>query len=573
MERTGEVIYKNKILVLASAVVIVIISLIAIPRIVKDVDWSLCLQKGSKPYQAEMLLREKFGGSIPTQVLVKGDIKDPATLKTMRYVERYLNTVPLISESQSIASIISEMNDVMNDRYIVPETREGVANLWFLIEGEDILGQMVTPDNSEALIQGKLATMATKPLVLAVDRVDQFIEKLPKSLAVFDLREVPPGKSKAFLEARTKDITDKLLWDLQAKGIDIERSKVEELISSALFQKETKGEVYVELERKIANYLLSDESDVSVTSKSTAEAIARDVVERIKKDGSILPEKISKIVKSKIKGVSNEDVDYLSESLVALISETKGKVKVKLVFQALKEILPPGSGKIRDLYKELKGDLWEMNENLMVMNMDEFRRISGGSNPPEVQELSISIIQTGLAPVLKHMEAALTPSQIYSLLTALIFVVLLLILLQRSAIGGIISVVPISMTILLNFAIMGYMGIGLDSFTSMIASIAIGLGIDYAVHFNSRFQRELSNLKDELKAMKRTLGTTGVAIIINALTVGLGFLVLLMAGGQHIRRFGGLTALTLFSSALFTLVVLPALILVFKPGYLRKARN
>jgi predicted RND superfamily exporter protein len=104
----------------------------------------------------------------------------------------------------------------------------------------------------------------------------------------------------------------------------------------------------------------------------------------------------------------------------------------------------------------------------------------------------------------------------------------------------------------------------------MIASNAIGLGIDYAVHFNSRFRRELFDLKDELQALKKTLGTTGVAIIINALTVGLGFSVLLLAGGQHIRRFGGLAALTMLTSAVFTLMVLPALTLAVKPKYLGK---
>jgi predicted RND superfamily exporter protein len=132
MEKIAEVIYMKKIVVLILAAVIVVLASIGIFRIIKDVDWSLCLKKGSKSHRAEMLLREKFGGSLPVQVLVKGDIKDPVTLKSMRHMERFLNTVPLVGESQSVASIISEMNDVMNDRYVVPESREGVANLFIL---------------------------------------------------------------------------------------------------------------------------------------------------------------------------------------------------------------------------------------------------------------------------------------------------------------------------------------------------------------------------------------------------------------------------------------------------------
>ncbi len=76
-----------------------------------------------------------------------------------------------------------------------------------------------------------------------------------------------------------------------------------------------------------------------------------------------------------------------------------------------------------------------------------------------------------------------------------------------------------------------------------------------------------------MKALKRTLSTTGVAILINALTVGLGFAVLLLAGGQHVRRFGGLVALTVLLSALFTFTVLPAIIVILKPKFMRKEKE
>lgn len=75
---------------------------------------------------------------------------------------------------------------------------------------------------------------------------------------------------------------------------------------------------------------------------------------------------------------------------------------------------------------------------------------------------------------------------------------------------------------------------------------------------------------DELKALQKTLSTTGVAILINTLTVGIGFAVLLLSGGQHVRRFGGLVALTVFLSALFSFTVLPATLLLVKPKFLKR---
>jgi predicted RND superfamily exporter protein len=185
------------------------------------------------------------------------------------------------------------------------------------------------------------------------------------------------------------------------------------------------------------------------------------------------------------------------------------------------------------------------------------------------RRVPVEFVRTGMASVLKEMEAELTPTQVRSLLTTLVFVVVLLALIFRSLGGGFLLVLPLVGTILVNFGVMGYVGIGLDSFTAMVASIAIGLGIDYAIHFTHRYRRELSAAGgDPAAALMQTMATSGAAIMVNSLSVGLGFLVLLAAGGQHIRRFGGLTSLTMFVAAALTLTVLPALFLWIRPKFL-----
>jgi len=568
-ETVGEFIYRRKAVVLVLAAGLVIVSVVGITKIYTDVDHSLCLKKNSKPYNADMLLRKKFGGSIPVQVKIEGDLKNPATLKSMRYVERYINQLPLISEPLSLASTLSEMNNTMNGRYVVPESREGVANLLFLIEGEDIMDQMVTSDFSNALIQAKLATWATASMVKTVEGIDQFIAGFPRSLAVIDMSEVPTHKKEAILNVRKKKIAENIYMDLRSRGIEVEKSRIEELIDSVLSQEELDEGIFKEMERKAEAYLLSDESEVEMDSQSQATRLARKIIDVIRREKRILPEKIEHIVRSELAGEDDEYLGELSDSLAVLFAEVIGEKRVDSAFKKLVEMLPVRADKFRELTKNLKGDLWEMNENLMVMSLEEYQEISGGTNPPTVREVEISITHTGIGPVLKKQEETLIPSLLTSMLIALVVVGIMLALMLRSVVMGVISLIPIIMTIMVNYAVMGYGGIGLDSFTSMIAALAIGLGIDYAVHFNSRFKRELFKVKDELLALKNTLGTTGVAIVINALTVGVGFTVLLFAGGQHIRMFGGLTALTLFICAVLTLFVLPSLTLLLRPKFLR----
>ena len=90
------------------------------------------------------------------------------------------------------------------------------------------------------------------------------------------------------------------------------------------------------------------------------------------------------------------------------------------------------------------------------------------------------------------MEEELTPTQVESVLITLAVVVVLLGLIFHSWVGGILALAPLVVTILVNFGVMGFLEIGLDSFTAMVASIAIGLGIDYAIHFTHRLRKELA---------------------------------------------------------------------------------
>jgi Tfp pilus assembly protein PilZ len=100
--------------------------------------------------------------------------------------------------------------------------------------------------------------------------------------------------------------------------------------------------------------------------------------------------------------------------------------------------------------------------------------------------------------------------------------------------------------------------------TVMIAGVAIGIGIDYSIHFSSRFREELRKQPDELFALDKALETTGRAILVNALAVGLGFSVLIAANLVPIQRFGWMIALTMLLSATSALTFLPAMILILK---------
>ena len=95
---------------------------------------------------------------------------------------------------------------------------------------------------------------------------------------------------------------------------------------------------------------------------------------------------------------------------------------------------------------------------------------------------------------LGEMEVAMTSmiisSQVSSLVLAVGIVFLILAVFYRSVIAGIIGAIPLGVSILLNFGIMSLTGINLDMVTSLVAAIAIGIGIDYTVHFMNNYHNE-----------------------------------------------------------------------------------
>ncbi len=158
--------------------------------------------------------------------------------------------------------------------------------------------------------------------------------------------------------------------------------------------------------------------------------------------------------------------------------------------------------------------------------------------------------------------------QFFSLGIALLIVFLLLSLIFRSLKAGLISSIPLGISIVVLFGIMGYTGIRLDVATALLSSIMIGVGVDYTVHFLWRYREERLLHKPKKEAVITTLSTTGRGIVINAFSVIIGFVVLIISSFTPIRFFGVLVVICIFSCLTGALVILPAMILKYNIKFL-----
>lgn len=174
----------------------------------------------------------------------------------------------------------------------------------------------------------------------------------------------------------------------------------------------------------------------------------------------------------------------------------------------------------------------------------------------------------GFGVVLSDLARIVVNGQLLSLGLAIIAVALLLMILFRSVSAGLISTIPLAISMAILFGLMGFLGIELNVVTALLSSIMIGVGIDYTIHFLWRYKEERNKGLDYHDAVKKTLTTTGRGIIFNAFSVIVGFIILVFSNFLPVNFFGFLVVVSILACLIGALVLIPALCIVVKPKFL-----
>ena len=342
--------------ILAGWGILILISIGGMFLIQTSVNMANYFKKDNPTRVSEDVMQKKFGGSLPVFVVFKGDMQSPEVLKMMIKTEDYMKQNPYISTTQSVADLIEEMDKVMGEGKKIPDSKHKIQDLWFLLDGQDIMPQLVSNDLKEGIIQSKFASADSKAMKDYVKYMNRFIKENSNKNCQIELTGMPS--------------------------------------------------VYV--------------------------------------------------------------------------------------------------------------------------------------------KLSDSLIQ----------------SQFSSLVIAILFVLVIVGLIVRSPSMGVYATIPIVVTIAILFGFMGYAGIALDVATVLVASIALGIGIDYSIHIITHFNHSHAGKNTINEAVDETVMVSGKAIIINVISVAAGFLVLLFSQMVPLQNFGLLVAMSMFGSGLGALTLLPVILIL-----------
>ncbi|MGB3941607.1 MAG: MMPL family transporter [Candidatus Manganitrophaceae bacterium] len=184
----------------------------------------------------------------------------------------------------------------------------------------------------------------------------------------------------------------------------------------------------------------------------------------------------------------------------------------------------------------------------------------------------VSLGVAGSSPVVVALNQEMVRGKAWNIVQISTITFLMTSIVRRSLLGGVFVIIPLALSVLINFGIMGFSGITLGIGTAAITAMAVGIGADYEIYLIFRLREEFRKNGKIEEAIRTALQTSGKAIIFVAIAVSAGY-GLLAFTGYYLHMEGILVPLAMLTSSLGALTVLPALVIIFKPKFVFEGRE
>lgn len=357
--------------------------------------------------------------------------------------------------------------------------------------------------------------------------------------------------------------------------ISTEKYKIVILVSCILVVIFSCGILKIKVEMNEVEFFRND-SDIRVVDKILNEKMAGtqnlDIILETKDETSILKKEILEEVENFCQKVKKEfprikKIFYLNEYLKKMNQEMYGG-------KSENYILPETDEKIKDYMLLYSGKI----DNVVTDKKNKIRitLIMKRGSTNEIAKIkkycinyfknsslnNISYTVTGYANLYIVSNHIITYSMISSLIVSLIIVFFINYLSFKKIRIAIISLIPVIVTLIITFGLMGYLGITLNAGTSMIAGVVIGIGIDYPIHYLVRYIRDKKE-KNKKEAAKAATSEIGRGIIYNVLSVAAGFFVIAVSKFIPLVQFGVLVSLVMILTGFGALLLAPAFLMMF----------
>ena len=514
-------------------------------RVDSRMDNAAFFSKGSPPDQAETFMGTRFGGSQFVQVEVAGDMADPLVLREVALVADRIAVLPEVTSVTHIADILALMNEAMAGDRTPPDTAAKAKLLYGFLEGKRAVRQLVTDDRGFALLQVKLKSSRPEDAERALAKVRAIVKEHAGER--FAVSAGAGGGKDAEVTARVRAAVSARAQAVFSKyGAPLPEDKLA-AVEKALAERKLPVPADA-VEKALAAFLGSDEFVGDMPSEPS-DARARVAAAAAKLGPGATADALAAAFSEALDPKPSDDAardlaSTVHKPLAEIWRREQTAAWARAIVADLGLPLPEGGARDR-LLGALGSGLLDLDRRSALLPA-----AGAGAEP-----VTLAMQVTGLPVLHEGLSQSVRSNQAASLVFALGLVLVITSVLYRSLWSGLLASAPTTFTIGTLYAAMTLSSIRLDIGTSVLASLIIGAGVDYAIHFLSAWRAPAGRPLQE--AAENAAGSVGQGVWTNALMVAAGFFVLTLGEARPLQNVGSLTAAAMMLSAFATFLLLP----------------
>ncbi len=516
-------------------------------RMSGDPDTGNVFSEDSEPRQASAFFDAHFGGSTFLQVTIESPLAEAITLREIREISEQVAMIEGVVDTRSVVEPVEILNDALGGRRGVPETAGRASRVLTYLIGHPAMAQLMTDDAEGALLHIKLAPMSGPEQVAVTAKVRAVLDRYADDGGV--------------MYAAPTSIPEVRAVQVAEVGARLERL-LGHPVDPALLGPGAPLKATPELRQA-----LSELRDRALDSEdSPVEGVPREEIESIDPASLIEPRgpQLEALLREKLPTLAESDpegIGFAAKFLgswidEALVNHRAGQRCAALGLEAgpaagSAEGGEGGAGDAEAAAKpEGQGEITcETVEPALSELADEEWRVATAPAGAEVRKVAFLPRLTGQPVIGQAFAESVTSSLVRSTAVSIAGLGLVLLVARQ-----LIALAPALWTLAFTLGALSLFGVPISVGTSMVSCIAVGAGVDFAIHLLFRARRYPGAESGE-----RAVREIGAVLLISALQLSAAFLVLLDSGMAPLRDFGVGLAIGLLGAGLGACWLIPAL--------------
>ncbi|PKK85179.1 MAG: hypothetical protein CVT48_06690 [Thermoplasmata archaeon HGW-Thermoplasmata-1] len=164
---------------------------------------------------------------------------------------------------------------------------------------------------------------------------------------------------------------------------------------------------------------------------------------------------------------------------------------------------------------------------------------------------------TGVGAFIHDVVSSLMKDQFVTVSLSIVLVLLCLLVIFRSFGYSFMTLMPLLLVVLWEPLFLVMTGVSISLLSMMIASIVVGVGVDFGVHMTERIKDEIFEGRSGLQAVSEGISKTAPSLVEATFTMVAGIAPVFILGVDSINQFAGLTIIMLAASCGTALLILP----------------